>query len=105
MCSSSWNSKKHPFFLVLKQQQQQKKKPHVSVSIRRKRLRLGRRAGAETMELVNLKLYLENRCIVAENERLREKATALLRENLALRENLSKAAAEAGLPAAGAGAA
>ncbi|XP_062199421.1 protein LITTLE ZIPPER 1-like [Phragmites australis] len=100
MCSGSWNGKKQPFFLVLKQQ----KKPHVPVSIRRNRLRLRRRAGAETMEMVNLKLYLENRCIIAENERLREKASSLRRENLALRENLSKTAAEAELPEAGAGA-
>ncbi|TVU08884.1 hypothetical protein EJB05_42310 [Eragrostis curvula] len=100
MCSGSWNRKKHQLFLVLKQQQ----KPHVSVVIRRKRLRLRWRAGAETMEMVNLKLYLENRCIIAENERLREKANALRRENLALRENLSKTVA-AELPAAGARAA
>lgn len=70
------------------------------------RFRLRRlRAGAEAMEMMNLKLYLENRCIIAENERLRERATALRRENLALRQNLSKTAAEAAeLPAAGAGA-
>ena len=68
------------------------------------RLRLRRsRAGAEPMAMVNLKLYLENRCIVAENERLREKASVLRRENFALRQNLSKTAAEAELPAAGAG--
>ena len=67
-------------------------------------LRLRWRAGAEIMERVNLKLYLENRCIIAENERLRERASALRRENVALRENLSKAAATE-LPAAGAGAA
>ncbi|KAK3129697.1 hypothetical protein QOZ80_6BG0483460 [Eleusine coracana subsp. coracana] len=101
MCSGSWNSKKRPPFLVLKQHQ----KPHVSVAIRRKRLRLRWRAGAaETMEMVNLKLYLENRCIIAENERLRERASALRRENLARRENLSKTAATEP-PAAGAKAA
>ncbi|KAL6846754.1 hypothetical protein ACP4OV_024202 [Aristida adscensionis] len=118
MCPGSWNSTKHPFFLVLKkqqqqQQQQQQNRPRVSVSIRRKRLRLRRRAGAgagaEAMEMVNLKLYLENRCIVAENERLRERATALRRENLALRESLSKTAAAAAAadepPATGTGAA
>ncbi|KAL6601738.1 hypothetical protein ACP70R_044958 [Stipagrostis hirtigluma subsp. patula] len=103
MCSGSWNSKKHPVFLVFKQQ-----KPHVWVAIRRKRLRLRRRAGAgaEAMEMVNLKLYLANRCIVAENERLRERASALRRENLALRESLSKTAAAAvEPPTTGAGAA
>jgi hypothetical protein len=60
------------------------------------RLRVRWRAGAEAMQIVNLKLYLENRCIIAENQRLREKASVLRRENLALRENLSKTAAGAG---------
>jgi hypothetical protein len=73
-------------------------------------LRLMRwRAGAAqttNMEMVNLKLYLQNRCIIAENERLRERASALRRENLALRDNLSSKTAVAELPAAaGAGAA
>jgi predicted alpha/beta superfamily hydrolase len=68
------------------------------------RLRLWWRDGAETMEMVNLKLYLENRCIIAENERLRERASALRHENFALRENLSETAATE-LPAAGEGAA
>ncbi|CAL5082421.1 unnamed protein product [Urochloa decumbens] len=109
MCSGSWSwsTKRYPSLVVfnLKLQQQRKTKPRVSVAIRRRRLRLRRlRAGAEAMEMVNLKLYLENRCIIAENERLREKASALRRENLALRQNLSKTAAEAELPASGAGA-
>ncbi|CAN6205296.1 unnamed protein product, partial [Urochloa humidicola] len=107
MCSGYWSTKRYPSLVVfnLKLQQQQKTKPRVSVAIRRRRLRLRRlRAGAEAMEMVNLKLYLENRCIIAENERLREKASALRRENLALRQNLSKTGAEAELPAAGAGA-
>ncbi|CAN6198586.1 unnamed protein product [Urochloa humidicola] len=108
MCSGSWSTERYPSLVVfnLKLQQQQKTRPRVSVAIRR-RLRLRRlRAGAEAMEMVNLKLYLENRCIIAENERLREKATTLRRENLALRQNLSKTGGEAELPAgAGAGAA
>ncbi|RLM85052.1 protein LITTLE ZIPPER 1-like [Panicum miliaceum] len=106
MCSGSWSTKGCPSLVVfnLKRRQQQTK-PHVLVAIRRRRLRLRRsRAGAEAMEMVNLKLYLENRCIIAENERLKEKARALRRENLALRQNLSKTTAEAELPAAGAGA-
>ncbi|CAD6218495.1 unnamed protein product [Miscanthus lutarioriparius] len=109
MCSGSWSwsssSKKHPSRVVvnLKRQLQKTPPPHVSVAIRRKRLRLRRlRAGAEAMEILNLKLYLENRCIIAENERLRERASALRHENLALLQNLSKTAA---VPEAGAGAA
>ncbi|KAG1359167.1 putative protein LITTLE ZIPPER 1 [Cocos nucifera] len=41
-----------------------------------------------TMELVNLKLYLENRCIMEENERLRKKALLLRQENQALLSHL-----------------
>ncbi|KAL5205500.1 hypothetical protein ABZP36_033709 [Zizania latifolia] len=115
MCSGSWSSKKlsssFAVFRQHKQQQQQQKKKqksHVSMTLRRKRLRLRRTEimrisdGAE-MEVVNLKLYLENRCILAENERLREKASALRRENLALRADLCKTAAA--LPVAAAPAA
>ncbi|EHA8587506.1 putative protein LITTLE ZIPPER 2, partial [Cocos nucifera] len=40
------------------------------------------------MEMVNLKLYLENRCIMEENERLREKALLLRQENQALLSHL-----------------
>jgi hypothetical protein len=51
------------------------------------------------MAMLNLKLHLENRRILAENERLRERAGVLRRENLALRENLCKTVAEAAPPA------
>ncbi|CAA7391794.1 unnamed protein product [Spirodela intermedia] len=40
------------------------------------------------MEAVNMKLYLENRCIMEENERLREKASVLRRENQILLSQL-----------------
>ncbi|KAF7073700.1 hypothetical protein CFC21_078648 [Triticum aestivum] len=99
MCSSaSWNSSP-PGVLFIRQQG--KKKPHVSMTLRRKRLRLIRRrrrrelrraAGGAEMAMLNLRLHLENRRILAENERLRERAGALHRENLALRANLCKAA-------------
>ncbi|KAM3276862.1 hypothetical protein ACQJBY_044955 [Aegilops geniculata] len=98
MCSSaSWNSSP-PAVLFIRQQG--KKKPHLSMTLRRKRLRLIRRrrrelrraAGGAEMAMLNLGLHLENRRILAENERLRERAGALRRENLALRANLCKAA-------------
>ncbi|KAL9231071.1 hypothetical protein vseg_006338 [Gypsophila vaccaria] len=38
----------------------------------------------ESLELKNLKLYLENRSILEENERLRQKAIRLRQENQAL---------------------
>uniref|UniRef100_A0ACD5XU38 Uncharacterized protein n=1 Tax=Avena sativa TaxID=4498 RepID=A0ACD5XU38_AVESA len=107
MCSGTWNTRKQwpsPVVFIRKQQQQQKKKkswPHVSVTLRRNRLKLIRRrrelrsaAGAE-MAMLNLKLRLENRRIVAENERLRERASTLRCENLLLRANLCKTVAEA----------
>ncbi|KAM0916501.1 hypothetical protein ACQ4PT_010122 [Festuca glaucescens] len=117
MCSGSWNSKRQwssPAVFIRKQQQ--KKKSDVSVmTLKRKRLRLIRRrraAGAELglirrrgraaaadMAMLNLKLHLENRRILAENERLRERADVLRRENLALHENLCKTVAEAAPPA------
>uniref|UniRef100_A0A453LCN1 Uncharacterized protein n=1 Tax=Aegilops tauschii subsp. strangulata TaxID=200361 RepID=A0A453LCN1_AEGTS len=59
---------------------------------RRRRRELRRAAGGAEMAMLNLRLHLENRRILAENERLRERAGALHRENLALRANLCKAA-------------
>ncbi|RRT36386.1 hypothetical protein B296_00054955 [Ensete ventricosum] len=38
--------------------------------------------------MVNLKLYLENRCIMEENRRLRKKALLLRQENTALLSHL-----------------
>lgn len=46
-----------------------------------------RRIGEE-MEMANLKLYWENRSIMEENERLREKALLLSQENRALLSDL-----------------
>ncbi|CAM0952483.1 unnamed protein product [Alopecurus aequalis] len=100
MCSGTWNIKiqwSSPDVFI--RQQKNKKKPHVSVmTLRRKRLRLIRRrsrraSGVEMMAMLNLKLHLENGRIMAENERLRERASVLRRENLALRANLCKTAA------------
>ncbi|XP_057524518.1 protein LITTLE ZIPPER 2-like [Amaranthus tricolor] len=44
----------------------------------------------ENMELKNLKLYLENRSILEENEKLRQKAFRLKLENLALVSQFQK---------------
>uniref|UniRef100_A0A0E0B5F7 BZIP domain-containing protein n=1 Tax=Oryza glumipatula TaxID=40148 RepID=A0A0E0B5F7_9ORYZ len=67
--------------------------------LRRRRETMRRSDGME-MEMVNLKLYLENRCILEENERLREKASALHRENLALRADLRNTSSPATTAAA-----
>ncbi|KAL1069234.1 hypothetical protein V6Z11_D12G252700 [Gossypium hirsutum] len=42
------------------------------------------------MELMNLKLYLENQSIIEENEKLRKKASLLQQENLALMSEYQK---------------
>lgn len=42
------------------------------------------------LELKNLKLYLENKCIIEENEKLRRKACLLHQENLALMNEFQK---------------
>lgn len=42
------------------------------------------------IELKNLKLYLENRSIIQENEKLRRKASLLHEENLTLMYELQK---------------
>ncbi|OMO97338.1 hypothetical protein CCACVL1_04603 [Corchorus capsularis] len=44
----------------------------------------------EDMELMNLKLYLENKSIIEENEKLRKKASLLHQENLALMSEFQK---------------
>ncbi|KNA12271.1 hypothetical protein SOVF_127430 [Spinacia oleracea] len=44
----------------------------------------------EDMELTNLKLYLQNRSILEENEKLRQKAIRLQQENLALLSQFQK---------------
>ncbi|XP_057976996.1 protein LITTLE ZIPPER 1-like [Malania oleifera] len=46
--------------------------------------------GEKDIELKNLKLYLENRTIIEENEKLRRKASLLHQENLALMSELQK---------------
>uniref|UniRef100_A0A803LQY2 Uncharacterized protein n=1 Tax=Chenopodium quinoa TaxID=63459 RepID=A0A803LQY2_CHEQI len=44
----------------------------------------------EDMEIKNLKLYLENRSILEQNEQLRQKAIRLRQENLALLSEFQK---------------
>ncbi|CAL9112603.1 unnamed protein product, partial [Musa textilis] len=67
---------------------------HVESSIDRSRIgcthRLERRRkrARKVLQMVNLKLYLENRCIMEENRRLRKKALLLRQENTALLSHL-----------------
>ncbi|XP_062119536.1 protein LITTLE ZIPPER 1-like isoform X1 [Humulus lupulus] len=46
--------------------------------------------GSVDMELMNLKLYLENQTIIEENKKLRKTASLLHKENLALFSELQK---------------
>lgn len=52
--------------------------------------RVNKYTEAREMELKNWKLYMENMSIMKENERLRNKATMLHQENLALLSVLEK---------------
>ncbi|XP_008776046.1 protein LITTLE ZIPPER 1-like [Phoenix dactylifera] len=97
MCSNTMNSiQEYPSSLLFRQNS---KKSRVRLSLTARIRRLRRRKGSRkeekeqrklgsNMEMVNLKLYLENRCIMEENERLREKALLLRQENQALLSNL-----------------
>ncbi|KAK9143668.1 hypothetical protein Syun_013068 [Stephania yunnanensis] len=59
--------------------------------VRVRRLSMTRRISCDgEMELKNLKLYLENRSIIAENEKLRKRALLLHEENQALMSELQK---------------
>ncbi|GMJ00365.1 hypothetical protein HRI_003705700 [Hibiscus trionum] len=84
MCNNmAWNScPSHPTFVSCKRR-------HRSKQSRVQIYRLSRKKWEENyvekdMELMNLKLYLENQSIIEENEKLRKKASLLHRENLVL---------------------
>ncbi|KAF5729894.1 hypothetical protein HS088_TW20G00260 [Tripterygium wilfordii] len=64
------------------------KKPKIQV-YRLTRQRCEEKAGKD-MKLTNLKLYLENKIIIEENEKLRKKAILLQQENIALISELEK---------------
>ncbi|RWW39326.1 hypothetical protein BHE74_00055360 [Ensete ventricosum] len=52
------------------------------------RLERRKKRARKVLQMVNLKLYLENRCIMEENRRLRKKALLLRQENTALLSHL-----------------
>ncbi|CAN1747978.1 Protein LITTLE ZIPPER 2 [Linum perenne] len=68
------------------------KKPKLQVIglTRNSRRRCSEGTGEKDMEIKNMKLYLENRTIIEENEKLRQKAYLLHRENLALMRELQE---------------
>ncbi|KAH7692472.1 PsbQ-like domain-containing protein [Dioscorea alata] len=69
-----------------------------SSMVKMRRLKIRRtktRVDMKEMELENLKLYLENKCIMEENKRLRERALFLRRENRALLSHISSSSREA----------
>ncbi|GMI64018.1 LITTLE ZIPPER 2 [Hibiscus trionum] len=79
MCNNmAWTPSSHPISVSSKRRHRSKLQIY----------RLSRKRCEEDvkkeMELLNLKLYLENRSIIEENEKLRKKASVLHQENLAL---------------------
>ncbi|KAK9277129.1 hypothetical protein L1049_006668 [Liquidambar formosana] len=84
MCISSteWNPSRFYHSSVQNQRLKRSKVQIRSLTSRRKR-RCEEKVGKE-MEMKNLKLFLENRSIIEENEKLRKKAILLHQENLAL---------------------
>ncbi|KAF5734858.1 hypothetical protein HS088_TW15G00353 [Tripterygium wilfordii] len=70
------------------ERKQGSKKPKIQVC-RLTRRRCEENAGKD-IKLTNLKLYLENKIIIEENEKLRKKASLLQQENLALISELEK---------------
>ncbi|CAI0413991.1 unnamed protein product [Linum tenue] len=76
-----------PSHMEVSKRRHQPKKPKLQViGLTRNRRRSGE--GYKDMELKNVKLYLQNRTIFEENEKLRQKAYLLLGENLALTREL-----------------
>ncbi|GAB2274076.1 hypothetical protein Dimus_008846 [Dionaea muscipula] len=68
-----------------------KQRRHVRPKVQVQRLNWRRCEGkSKDMEMKNLKLYLQNRSIQEENEKLRKKALVLRRENEALMSQFQK---------------
>ncbi|OVA07721.1 hypothetical protein BVC80_1827g91 [Macleaya cordata] len=94
MCinASQWNPSipHHPPHYLLYRPKRSKVRVNRLRLIRGKRSRMEREVGlvGKEIELKNLKLYLENRSIIEENEKLREKAILLHQENRALMSQL-----------------
>ncbi|KAE8732234.1 zinc finger A20 and AN1 domain-containing stress-associated protein 1-like [Hibiscus syriacus] len=82
MCNNmAWSPSSHPIHVSSKPRHRSKQTKLQIYRLCRKRCEEDVK---KEMELMNLKLYLENRSIIEENEKLRKKASVLHRENLAL---------------------
>nr|XP_043614023.1 protein LITTLE ZIPPER 1-like [Erigeron canadensis] len=88
MCTSNSKECMAPPSLHFLNQKANSKQPKFRVRVRVHRLNRANKFIEEKMkremELKNLKLYMENMSILKENERLRNKATLLHQERLAL---------------------
>ncbi|XWS49019.1 hypothetical protein CRYUN_Cryun13aG0127700 [Craigia yunnanensis] len=82
MCNNMAWSSSHPISASSKRRHRSKQS---KVQIYRKRCEEN---VEKDMELMNLKLYLENQSIIEENEKLRKKTNLLCQENLALMSEL-----------------
>ncbi|XP_059444814.1 protein LITTLE ZIPPER 1-like isoform X2 [Corylus avellana] len=88
MCINN-NIEKIPSGLVLSLERKQRSK-RSKVQVHRLTRKGCEEKVEKDMELKNLKLYLENKSIIEENEKLRKKASLLHQENLALMYELQK---------------
>ncbi|KAB2039030.1 hypothetical protein ES319_D03G185200v1 [Gossypium barbadense] len=86
MCNNMTWSPSHPI-LVSSKRRHRSKQSKVQI-YRLSRKRCEEEDVKKDMELMNLKMYLENRSIIEENEKLRERANLLHQENLALMSEL-----------------
>ncbi|XWS49834.1 hypothetical protein CRYUN_Cryun12cG0037000 [Craigia yunnanensis] len=88
MCNNMAWSPSHPISASNSKRRHRSKQSKVQIH------RLSRKRCEENvekdMELMNLKLYLENQSIIEENEKLRKKANLLHQENLALMSEFQK---------------
>ncbi|KAK8578734.1 hypothetical protein V6N13_142012 [Hibiscus sabdariffa] len=86
MCNNmAWTPSYHPISVSSKPRHRSKPTKLQIHRLSRKRCEEEVR---KDMELMNLKLYLENRSIIEENNKLRKKASVLHQENLALMSEL-----------------
>ncbi|XVF51615.1 hypothetical protein PTKIN_Ptkin04bG0198500 [Pterospermum kingtungense] len=89
MCNNMAWSPSHPISAASSKRKHRSKQSKVQIHhlISRKR---SEENVEKDMELMNLKLYLENKSMIEENEKLRKKANLLHQENLALMSEFQK---------------
>ncbi|XVF10734.1 hypothetical protein REPUB_Repub07fG0208200 [Reevesia pubescens] len=87
MCNNMVWSPSHPISASSKRRHRSKRSKVQIYRLSRKRCE---EDVEKDMELMNLKLYLENQSIIEENKKLRKKANLLHQENIALMSEFQK---------------